>query len=113
MGILNNCFQWIRSAVITFVAIIELYRSSRKAGLSTFDAFSSVRETTKKMRAARSHPRIKDIAVLSRLGVSFTEEQKEQIKLLVDLGEKAEAQQIILVELNKQLDRSAAEPLRN
>lgn len=51
---------------------------------------------------------IKGITALTRVGVSFTEQQKETIKGLVETGRSAEAQRIILNELNKEFGGSAA-----
>lgn len=48
------------------------------------------------------------ITALSRVGVSFTEDQKEVIKSLVETGDVAGAQAIILAELNKEFGGSAA-----
>jgi hypothetical protein len=45
---------------------------------------------------------IKGVGALSRVGVSFTAQQKAQIKTLVDSNKTFEAQQIILRELNKE-----------
>ena len=42
---------------------------------------------------------IKGVGALSRVGVQFTEQQKEQIKTLVESGQVAKAQKIILREL--------------
>lgn len=50
---------------------------------------------------------IKGITALSRAGVSFTKEQKEQIKTLVESGRTLDAQKIILGELEKQFGGSA------
>jgi len=51
---------------------------------------------------------VKGITALSRVGVSFTEEQKELIESLVETGKVAEAQGVILAELNKEFGGSAA-----
>jgi hypothetical protein len=51
---------------------------------------------------------IKGVSALSRVGVSFTAQQKEQIKTLVDSGKTLDAQKIILAELNKEFGGSAA-----
>ena len=51
---------------------------------------------------------ITGVSALSKAGVSFTEEQKELIKSLVETGRVAEAQAIILAELNTQVGGSAA-----
>lgn len=50
---------------------------------------------------------IKGITALSRVGVSFSETQKSTIKSLVETGETAKAQQMILAELNKEFGGSA------
>jgi hypothetical protein len=50
---------------------------------------------------------IKGVSALSRVGVSFTAQQKAQIKALVDSGKTMEAQKIILAELGKEFGGSA------
>jgi len=51
---------------------------------------------------------INGVSALSRVGVSFTEQQKEQIKTLQEAGNIAGAQAVILGELNKEFGGSAA-----
>ena len=51
---------------------------------------------------------IKGVTALSKVGVSFTEDQKKQIKTLVDSGKTMEAQKIILAELGKEFGGAAA-----
>lgn len=51
---------------------------------------------------------IAGIGALSRVGVTFTDEQKAVIQSLVDTGNMAGAQQVILAELNKEFGGSAA-----
>lgn len=51
---------------------------------------------------------IRGISILSRSGVAFTAQQKEQIKTLVASGHTMEAQKIILGELSKEFGGSAA-----
>lgn len=51
---------------------------------------------------------IAGISALSRVGVTFTNEQKDQIKVLQESGDMAGAQRIILAELNKEFGGSAA-----
>lgn len=48
------------------------------------------------------------ITALTRVGVSFTEEQKAMVAALVETGDTAEAQRIILSELERQFGGSAA-----
>lgn len=95
MRILNSLYRRIRIAILPLEAIKGHYYISRKSGLSKLDAFSNARALAKKAS--------KDSRVLSRPGVVFTEAQKEIIKSLVEAGKKAEAQGVVLVELNKQL----------
>ena len=51
---------------------------------------------------------IKGITALSRAGVSFTEQQKEQIRTLVESGDVLGAQKIILAEMQVQFGGAAA-----
>lgn len=50
---------------------------------------------------------VKGIAALSRVGVTFTDQQKEQIKTMVAAGDTMGAQKVILGELNKEFGGSA------
>ncbi len=63
--------------------------------------------TTLQLGKALNDP-IKGITALSRAGVSFTAQQKEQIKTLVESGDTLGAQKIILGELSKEFDGAAA-----
>lgn len=51
---------------------------------------------------------IAGITALSRVGVTFTEQQKDQIAAMVEAGDVAGAQKVILAELNKEFGGSAA-----
>jgi phage-related minor tail protein len=51
---------------------------------------------------------ITGVTALQRVGVSFTEDQREQIEVLVESGQTMEAQKIILDELSSQFGGSAA-----
>ena len=51
---------------------------------------------------------IKGIGALSRVGIQFTDQQKDQIEALVEGGKTIEAQKIILAELNKEVGGRAA-----
>lgn len=50
---------------------------------------------------------IKGITALTRVGVTFTEEQKKQITKMVEAGDTMGAQKLILAELNKEFGGSA------
>lgn len=51
---------------------------------------------------------ISGLTALQRVGVKFTEDQKNQIQVLVESGHTMEAQKVILAELNKEFGGSAA-----
>ena len=51
---------------------------------------------------------IKGVSALGKVGVSFTKQQKEQIKTLVESGDTLSAQKVILGELESQVGGSAA-----
>jgi hypothetical protein len=65
------------------------------------------RDNAIKLGKALNDP-VKGITALSKAGVSFTAEQKNQIKTLVDSGKTLDAQKIILGELNKEFGGAAA-----
>lgn len=50
---------------------------------------------------------IKGVSALSKVGVTFTDQQKEQIKTMVESGDTMGAQKLILAELNKEFGGSA------
>jgi Prophage tail length tape measure protein len=47
------------------------------------------------------------VTALTKVGVTFTDQQKEQIKTMQEAGDTASAQQVILTELNKEFGGSA------
>lgn len=51
---------------------------------------------------------LKGITALSKAGVSFTEQQKEQIKAMVESGDLLGAQKIVLAELSREFGGAAA-----
>jgi hypothetical protein len=51
---------------------------------------------------------VANLSALSRAGIQFSEEQKKMVKALMDTGKAAEAQDLILTELEKQYGGSAA-----
>jgi hypothetical protein len=67
---------------------------------------STLRSSTLQLGKALNDP-IKGISALSRVGVSFTDQQKEQIKTLVESGDVMGAQNVILKELNKEFGGTA------
>lgn len=68
---------------------------------------TSMKSSAVQLGKALNDP-IKGISALQRVGVSFTDQQKDQIKTLVDTGNTMGAQKVILGELNKEFAGSAA-----
>jgi hypothetical protein len=56
---------------------------------------------------------VKGVTALSKVGVSFTEGQKKQIKTLVDGGKTMQAQKVILKELSREFGGAAAAQVSN
>jgi phage-related protein len=71
-------------------------------------AFGGDAVSNSKMLGKALNDPTKGVAALTRVGVSFTEQQKEQIKTLQESGDFLGAQKIILGEVEKQTKGSAA-----
>ena len=83
-------------------AILDMSTVMTKAGNDTDQIEASVIQVGK----ALNDP-IKGISALSRVGVTFTEQQKEQIAAMQQAGDLAGAQKIILEELKNEFDGAA------
>jgi hypothetical protein len=84
-------------------AIVDM-TAAMNAGNITQEGLKS---STIQLGKALNNP-IKGLTALSRVGVRFTSQQKEQIKTLVNSGKVTEAQAVILAELNKEFGGSAS-----
>ena len=69
--------------------------------------FGSMESSAKMLGKALNDPE-KGISALSRAGVTFTDQQKEQIKTLAESGDMLGAQQIIMAEVESQVGGVAA-----
>jgi hypothetical protein len=65
-------------------------------------------QKTATMVAKALNEPISGLTSLSRIGIQFTDQQKDQIKALVKAGKTVEAQKVILAELNKEVGGRAA-----
>jgi len=85
----------------------DVFNQATKAAVDLSAAgFGSISSASKMLGKALNDP-VKGINAMSRAGVTFTEQQKSQIKTLVESGRTLEAQQIILKELGDQVGGSA------
>lgn len=82
-------------------AILDMSASFKAAGKSM-----DISDVAIQVGKALNDP-IKGVTALQRVGVTFTESQKEVIKSLVETGKTSEAQKLILDELNKEFGGSA------
>lgn len=81
-------------------AVVSILDMSAKLG-------TDLQSTTNQIGKALNDP-IKGLAALTKVGVSFTAQQKDQIKTLAESGRMMEAQRIILSELQREFGGSAA-----
>ena len=72
----------------------------------TATGFGSIESTSKQLGKALNDP-VKGMSALSRAGVTFTEDQQDTIKALVETGDLLGAQKIILAEVESQVGGTA------
>ncbi len=96
------------SVLLTFTQIGEdVFPTAVESILDVSQALGQdLQSSTIQIGKALNDP-IAGISALSRVGVSFTEDQKEMIKSLVESGDVMGAQKIILAELQKEFGGSA------
>jgi hypothetical protein len=82
-------------------------RATRAAQDLSAKGFGDSAGAAKMLGKALNDP-IKGITAMSRAGVTFTEQQKEQIKTMVESGDILGAQKIIMGEVEKQVGGTAA-----
>jgi hypothetical protein len=89
--------------LLTFTNIGEdVFPRATKAMVDMGAKFGSVDQAAIRLGKALNDP-IKGVGALSKIGVTFTEQQKEQIKAMVESGDIAKAQGVILAELERQV----------
>lgn len=114
-GIEHENVQEGQNLLLTFTNI----RNRVGAGNDIFDQATSilvdmsvamgtdVKSSAIQLGKALNDP-VKGITALTRVGVTFTEQQKKQIEAMVEAGNVAGAQKVIIAELNKEFGGSAA-----
>jgi SLT domain-containing protein len=86
----------------------DIFNRATAAALDLSKAgFGDLSGTSKQLGKALNDP-IKGMTALGRSGVTFTEQQKKQIKTLVESGHVLEAQKVILKEVESQVGGAAA-----
>jgi hypothetical protein len=102
----DKAIQGAENMLLTFTGIgPKAFRPATQAVIDLNAAMGGgdegLQHTAIQVGKALNDP-IKGVGALSRVGVSFTAQQKAQIKTLVDHNKTLDAQKIILAELNKE-----------
>jgi hypothetical protein len=84
----------------------DIFNRASMAALDLGNVFGSTDAAAKMLGKALSNP-VKGINALTRAGVNFSDQQKAQIKTLVDSGKSLDAQKIILAEVEAQVGGTA------
>lgn len=104
----DDAIQSGENLLLTFTNIgKDVFPAATKAILDISQAMGQdIQSSAVQLGKALNDP-IAGISSLTRVGVTFTEQQKEQIKALVASGKVAEAQKIILQEIQKEFGGAA------
>jgi len=113
-GVNQNTIKETQALLLTFGNIAESadevggnFDRATQASLDLSAAgFGGTTDAAKQLGKALNDP-ITGISALSRSGVTFTEQEKELIKTLVESGEQLEAQDMILSAIEKQVGGTA------
>lgn len=84
----------------------DIFNQATKAVLDLSKQFGGTEASAVQIGKALNDP-IAGVSALTRVGVQFTDAQKDQIKTLVESGRTLEAQKIILGEINSQVGGQA------
>lgn len=97
-----------QNLLLTFTGIgKEVFPQATKTMLDMSEALGQdMKSSALQLGKALNDP-VQGVSALSRVGVSFTDQQKEQIKTLVESGNKLKAQKIILAELKTEFGGAA------
>ncbi|MBR9765338.1 MAG: hypothetical protein GYB53_17915 [Rhodobacteraceae bacterium] len=103
----------VTSNLLTFGNVTgDVFSRAQKMALDMSAALGQDLQSSTVMLGKALNDPAKGLTALSRVGVSFTEEQKNLIKTMVEVGDAAGAQELMLAELEKQYG-GQAEALRN
>lgn len=113
-GIDDEAIQTGENLLLTFKGIRnetgkgnDIFNQATAAVLDLSKQFGGIEGSAVQVGKALNDP-IAGITALGRAGVTFTDQQKEQIKALVETGDVLGAQKIILGEINAQVGGQAA-----
>ena len=108
-GIDDDNLREMTNTLLTFGNVTgDTFEKANVLALDLSVAFGKDLQSSAIMVGKALNDPLKGLTALSRIGVQFTAEQQEQIKAMVEVGDAAGAQKIILRELTKQVGGSAA-----
>lgn len=108
-GIDDEAIVSAQSLLLTFTNVgKEVFPEATAAILDLSVALGQDLKSTSMMVGKALNDPIAGISALTRVGVTFTEQQKAQIEAMVAVGDTAGAQRIIIAELDRQVGGSAA-----
>lgn len=113
-GIDDELIQSSANLLLTFKAVKnqvgennDIFNQAVAAALDLGNVFGSSDAAAKQLGKALSDP-VKGVTALKKAGVDFTDQQRAQIKTLVESGRTLDAQKIILKEVQSQVGGTAA-----
>lgn len=113
VGVDDEVIQKSANLLLTFKQVQNVAGQGNqifdRAMLSVLDlgnVFGSTDSAAMQLGKALSNP-VKGVGALARAGINFTQQQKDQIKTLVESGNTLEAQKIILSEVEAQVGGTA------
>jgi len=108
-GIDDDNLREMTNVLLTFGEIQgKTFTKANELALDLSVAFGKDLQSSAVMVGKALNDPIKGLTALSRIGVQFTAEQQEQIKAMMEVGDIAGAQKIIMKELERQVGGSAA-----
>lgn len=113
-GVDDEAIQTSMNMLLTFKAVRnevgagnDIFNRASMAMLDLANVFGSSDAAAKMLGKALSNP-IRGVSALARAGVDFTDQQRQQIKTLVESGKILDAQKMILKEVESQVGGTAA-----
>src|SRR6185436_13144697 len=110
----DDSIQSLENLILTFTGVKneagegnDIFNQTTKIALDMAAALGTDASGSAIQLGKALNDPIAGISALTRVGVTFTDQQKDQIKTLVESGRTLDAQKIILAELNKEFGGSA------
>ena len=105
----DEILRKVTTSLLTFDKVSgQAFDRAQQAAIDLSAKFGGDLQSSALMVGKALQDPVKGMTALSKAGISFTEQQKEQVKAMVAAGNAAGAQKIVLAELEKQLAGSAA-----